>query len=123
MKKSILLSLIFLGFVLTSFSASKSQKTSDAHRITVKPGQTFQIKLQANPTTGYTWQMQNPIDKSFLTVLNKTFTAKSKSAGNPGNEVWQFKALKKGTIFITFAYRRSWESEVQKKESYAVYIK
>ncbi len=123
MKNSILLGLIFLGFVLLAFSTSKSRNPSDPHRITVKPGQTFKIKLEANPTTGFTWQMQNPIDKSLLTVLNKSFTAKGKSAGSPGEEVWQFKALKKGTIFLTFAYRRSWESEVQKRESYTIYIK
>ena len=124
MKKIIILALVILGIAVYQGFAAKTVKTLDPHRIKVKPGHSFKIKLQSNPTTGYMWQIQNPIDKTRLVILNKTFTPKNrKLAGSPGSEVWQFKALKKGTIYIEFAYKRSWENEVIKRETYAVVIK
>ena len=124
MKRAIILGLIILGIAFSPISAAKSKKSIDSHRIKVRPGHSFKITLPSNPTTGYMWQIQNPIDKKRLIIVNKTFAPKNKKlAGSPGNEVWQFKALKKGTIYIELAYKRSWENEVVKRETYAVVIK
>lgn len=124
MKRLVIAAVIIAGFLLPGAYAAKSKKAADGHRIAVKPGQSFSIRLNSNPTTGYGWQIQNPIDKSLLVIVNKTFTPKSKKlVGSPGKETWQFKALGKGTVFITFAYKRSWESDIAKKESYTVVIK
>ena len=123
-KRVIILGLVIVGLTISQGFAAKTKRSVDPHRIKVRPGQTFKIDLQSNPTTGYMWQIRNPIDKTRLVIVNKTFAPKSKKlVGSPGHEVWQFKALKKGTIYIEFAYKRSWENEVVKRETYAVVIK
>ncbi len=124
MKKLAVLLLVIFGLAAPSFSAVRHKKNADSHKISVKPGHTFTISLKSNPSTGYMWQIQNPIDKARLVILNKTFAPGNKKlVGNPGKEIWKFKALKKGTIFIEFAYKRSWENQIAHKETYAVNIK
>src|SRR5271157_988927 len=116
MRRAIILSLIILGISCSIVSAAKIKKTADSHRIKSRPGQTFKITLPSNPTTGYMWQIQNPIDKKRLVIVNRTFAPKNKKlAGSPGRDVWHFKALKKGTMYIEFAYKRSWEKEILKR--------
>jgi len=123
MKKIMLLLILIFALASPSFSA-KHKKNIDSHKLRVKPGQTFNISLKSNPSTGYMWQIQNPIDKTKLVIINKIFSPGKKNlAGSPGKEVWKFKALKKGTIFIEFAYKRSWENQIAKRETYAVAIK
>lgn len=105
------------------FSSSQGKKSVErVQRIKVKAGQVFKISLDANPSTGYVWQVQNPINQSLLKIVNRTFTPNSKAPGSPGKEIWEFKGMKKGTVYVMLAYKRSWEKAVAKKTTYAVII-
>jgi len=124
MKRLAVLCILACSLIMPSVTAARVRRSYDSHRIKVRPGHTFSISLKSNPSTGYMWQIQNPIDKTLLIIVNKTFAPqKRKLAGSPGKEVWRFKALKKGTIFIEFAYKRSWEKEIVKRTTYSIVIR
>jgi inhibitor of cysteine peptidase len=81
-------------------------------QMAVTAGNTFTVTLCSNATTGYQWSESAQI--SDTTVVQQTdhkFVSPENTGmvGAPGNEVWTFKAVKKGTSTITMEYSRPWE--------------
>ncbi|MBA7645459.1 hypothetical protein ES703_53217 [subsurface metagenome] len=69
------------------------------------------VTLGSNPTTGYQWSENAEIsDENIIKQISHAFVAPGidKPPGTPGEEVWTFKALKKGTTTILLEYCRSW---------------
>ena len=72
------------------------------------------ITLGSNPTTGFQWSEDAKIsDESVVRQTSHIFIGPGieKPPGTPGEEVWTFKALKKGTVTILLEYSRSWNEE------------
>jgi len=81
-------------------------------QIEVAAGDSFTVTLCSNPTTGFTWPESAQI--SDQTVLQQTaheFISPGEEGlvGAAGEDVWTFKALKKGTSTISTDYSRPWE--------------
>jgi inhibitor of cysteine peptidase len=81
-------------------------------QLAVDAGNTFTVTLCSNATTGFKWSESAQI--SDPTVVQQTaheFVSPQNTGlvGAPGNEVWTFKALKKGTSTINMEYGRPWE--------------
>ncbi len=68
------------------------------------------ITLGSNPTTGYQWTEDAEIsDASIVKQVSHEFVGPDTDVpGTPGEEVWVFKALKRGTTTILLEYSRSW---------------
>jgi predicted secreted protein len=78
--------------------------------ITVSNGKEFVIELDANPSTGYTWDAgTNPNVKL---VSSKQVSAKGAAPGAPGTQRMTFKAVKKGSSTLELAYARQFEGGV-----------
>lgn len=93
--------------------------------ITATINSNFNIRLGANPGTGYRWEMTKPVDSNFILLLNNDFEKPKKELDN--DTTWQvltFKAIKKGTTTIELLYKRPWESneKMTNKKSYSVII-
>jgi len=80
----------------------------------VQAGETFEVKLCSNPTTGFQWseeaQINNPailkqVDHNFIGPESE----QPPPPGTPGQETWTFKALQQGSGKIYFEYSRPWE--------------
>ena len=102
------------GTSTTSVEISCDEFRNQPHmsqQINVAAGNTFTVTLCSNATTGFEWSESAQI--SDTTVVQQTgheFVAPETSlVGAPGNEVWTFKALKKGTSTISMEYSRPWE--------------
>jgi inhibitor of cysteine peptidase len=73
----------------------------------LKTGDTFYVKLNENPTTGFSWQM-NTTDG--LAVVNDEYIAPdTELVGAGGVHEWEIQAVATGTQQVTAVYRRSWE--------------
>ena len=75
---------------------------------------TLTVTLCSNPTTGFLWSESAQI--SDTTVLQQTGhqlvvpgPEPPPPPGTPSQEVWTFKALKKGTSTVSMEYSRPWE--------------
>jgi predicted secreted protein len=80
----------------------------------VQIGETFEVKLCSNPTTGFQWSEKAQISNSAVLKQedHKFIGPESEPPpppGTPGQEIWTFKALKQGSSDIYLEYSRPWE--------------
>ncbi len=73
----------------------------------------LRVTLCSNPSTGFQWESVKITDQSVLEQVDHKFVSPESESppppGTPGQEIWTFKALKKGTSTISIDYSRSWE--------------
>ncbi len=77
-------------------------------------GEELTVTLGSNPTTGFRWSEDAKIsDESVIKQVSHKFVGPGidKPPGTPGEEVWTFKALKKGTVITFLEYSRPWIEE------------
>jgi len=77
-------------------------------------GEELTVTLGSNPTTGFQWLEDAEIsDESIIKQVSHEFVGPGidKPPGTPGEEVWTFKALKKGTVTTFLEYSRPWIEE------------
>ncbi len=82
--------------------------------ITLRPGQEVIILLEANPTTGYAWEVAQ-VDEGILQQIGETgYTPEATSpgvVGAGGTAAFRFQAVAQGTTTLQLAYRRPWETD------------
>lgn len=89
--------------------------------VEVKIGDKFFVTLDANPTTGFQWEVD--FDSSFFKLVHQEYTPSQKDLiGAGGTEVFTFQALKPGETEIKFSYLRPWEKEASEQLVYKVII-
>ncbi|MFC1961879.1 protease inhibitor I42 family protein [Chloroflexota bacterium] len=121
----LLLSLICIPFVACTSPSQEAwvevscDEFYDNHNINttleVQAGETFDVKLCSNPSTGFQWSKDSQIsDTTVLKQENHEFVGLESEPppppGTPGQEIWSFKALKQGSSTIHLEYSRPWES-------------
>ena len=84
--------------------------------LTLELGKTLEIRLEENPSTGYSWVMVISNENVVEVVKDEYITGKD-IPGAPGEHVWIFKGLEEGETQISFSYLRPWEedSEIDEK--------
>ena len=127
MKKTVLLLALLLALMVLFAGCGKAETVygADDTSISVKSGETFTIKLEANPTTGYEWSATIS-DESVVTLEKSDYApdeAASDVVGSGGMQTLTFKALKSGSATIDLVYQRSWEpSEDDQNIQYTVTV-
>ncbi len=84
--------------------------------VKVAVGDSFVVTLCSNSTTGFQWSETAQISgQTVLQQIDHKYVAPEAKGGEPpapgapGQEVWTFKALKKGTSSVSMEYSRPWE--------------
>ncbi len=75
--------------------------------VSITPGATFVIALQANPSTGYSWQVQPIPDPAVVSLVSEAYVqapAASGLVGAGGTDTFTFKVLDSGTTTLTLWY-------------------
>ena len=87
------------------------------------------VVLCSNPTTGFQWAESAQIsDQSVLQQTDHEYVAPEgednelPAPGTPGEEVWTFKALKKGTSEVSMEYSRPWEGGEEAEWTYVLTV-
>jgi inhibitor of cysteine peptidase len=85
-------------------------------------GQRIEIRLSANPTTGYSWLLQG--FPGCLELANFSYTSQGKSMpGGGGTQTVEFLAASPGEGELKIAYRRPWEkSDVPAAKTFSVKV-
>ncbi|MFZ5449865.1 MAG: protease inhibitor I42 family protein [Thermodesulfobacteriota bacterium] len=111
--------LIILGIVIAA--------AAGVTKMNVSLGKEFNISLEANPTTGYTWEAN--YDAHFLKLKGKRFEPLAPKGretmpllGSPGKAVFTFIPLKTGQTTIKMIYQRPWEKTPAQEEEFTVVI-
>ncbi len=123
MKYRILLLIGLVAFLIAP-SALSACTTANAEEnesvLNVGLNNVFEISIESNPTTGYSWQVE--YDESYLEYTWHVYESSSKAIGAGGTEYMSFKALKSGETRINLIYKRPWEATALKNQSYTVLI-
>lgn len=99
--------------VVTTASGSQVLTAADTGKtIDLAAGRSFLIDLESNISTGYRWNLVTEPDQSILRFMQSDYqepSTKTGQTGVPGQETWQFQAVRSGTTNLKLVYAHSWE--------------
>ena len=96
--------------------------TEDNNGSTVElvTGDTFQIKLNENPTTGYQWTLETT---GGLEIMSDNYSSSAPGLiGAGGIHEWDIKATASGTQQVTGVYSRSWENLTDSEQRFVLTV-
>ena len=112
----------------TAPAASKDVRLNDGDNgktVQVGLGGTVTLTLESNPTTGFSWNKVEDVDKSILKLEKNDYKQKSSPAGMVGvggRNTIVYRALKAGTAKIDLIYMQPWEPDSQFITKYSVTV-
>lgn len=81
------------------------EPTDPTQLITVKPGETFELVLPSNSSTGYRWDLVEDLDANILEFVAQDYIPQQPIIpGSGGVDVWTFRAVSAGDTTITLGY-------------------
>jgi len=86
----------------------------DGTKVKLIRGQVLEASLEGNPTTGYTWEVEE-LNERVLQQLGSEFKPQSNLPGAPGTVTFRFKAVGKGQAQLKLIYHRPWEKATPPK--------
>ncbi len=91
-------------------------------QIELTKGQTFNVTLEANPSTGYSWEVVE-INNNILRQIGEpgyqpiyNFTG----VGAPEMQIFRFEAIGTGRTTLGLVYRRPWEKDIAPLNNFSV---
>ncbi len=106
--KRILFVTLVCALLLTACAgeAQPPQPSDPDSVIQAQEGKEFTIALEANPTTGYHWQIVGELDGAVVEFVSQDYQSTSEPGlvGGGGVEVWTFRAVGAGEATITLGY-------------------
>jgi predicted secreted protein len=83
-------------------------ENSDGNQIKLASGETLDIGLSENRTTGYKWFLKS--NGKVCTLVDDSFEP-GQAPGAPGTHRWKFQAEQAGSGSIQLSYCRTWGEE------------
>lgn len=81
------------------------EPTDPTQLITVTPGETFDIVLPSNSSTGYRWDILPELDVNLLELVGQNYLAEQPVLpGSGGVDIWIFRAVNPGDTTIALGY-------------------
>jgi len=103
----------FLVMTLGGCTASESLTLDDnGERVALTPGDTIEVNLEGNATTGFTWELID-LDPTVITTDGEAVyeIEDTELVGTGGVWTWILVAQQPGECAVRFVYHRSWEDE------------
>jgi inhibitor of cysteine peptidase len=73
--------------------------------ITGKAGETFELVLPSNPSTGYHWDIIPELDETIVQFVEQNYVAEQPVIpGSGGVDVWTFRAVSAGDTTVVLGY-------------------
>ena len=122
MKK--LLQMAGLSVLLVALAACAQPLTQadNGKTINLAVDDPFEIELEGNPTTGYTWEVE-PYDSSVIKATGEPeYQAETQAIGAGGLYTFRFQTLTDGQATLKFIYHRTFEKDVPPIRTFEVKI-
>jgi predicted secreted protein len=106
MKKILLIAILAITLFACGGKASVLKVSDPQQPITVDSGKEFTIVLEANPTTGYHWDIVGELDQNVVVFVKSEYisTSDPNLVGGGGLDVWTFRAIRAGETNVTLGY-------------------
>ena len=97
--------------------------TNAGEIVTLSLGETLQIRLDSNPTTGYQWR-RHVADAAVLRQVGEVMFVKPDDPmlGAGGTEVFTFQAIAPGRTMVKLVYLRPWEKDLTPAATFSVTV-
>jgi inhibitor of cysteine peptidase len=96
-------------------SGSAEQTFTEANsgeEVQVDPADRFEVQLESNPTTGYSWVLDEESTGGVISLEDDEFVEPdSDLVGAPGTQVFTFEAVESGTTTLRLEYVRPFEDD------------
>jgi predicted secreted protein len=97
------------------------EKLEETNTIQARLNQPFNITLESNPTTGYSWTVD--FDSHFLTQENEGYVrSRPGLVGSGGQQIFTFTPIRIGKTTISAVYKRPWENIVADEKTFSIII-
>ena len=100
---------------------SQVNEASNGKEIELPVGETLEVRLPENRTTGFQWVVESSA-KSVSSLVNEKVEAGSKP-GEPGIHHWYFRTERPGSDRIELSYRRPWEEKEKPGRTFALDVR
>jgi predicted secreted protein len=74
-------------------------------------GRKVTFKLGSNHSTGYAWQLAEPLDETVVQLVDRSYRSEGSKPGSGGSETWTLRAVGPGTATVRLKCVRPWEPE------------
>jgi len=121
----IIVAMLALAVLAAGCGASKTidiGQDDNGTQIELKTGQELVVTLDANPTTGYSWDVDTLSETVLQPVGEPEFEIDSNLVGAGGVQIMRFKAVEAGESVLSLIYHRPWEKEVEPIETFSIQI-
>jgi len=119
----VLLALLLLVAVLMMYPWEVKLTAADnGSEIELKKGQTLVITLEANPTTGYTWEIAELDEQVLRQVGEIEFEPESELVGAGGGQIIRFEVIGAGQTTLKLVYHRPWETDVGPLKTFSIQV-
>jgi inhibitor of cysteine peptidase len=109
--------------LIEAISPTYANESNNNTTISVTTGRFLVITLEGNPTTGYTWEVTEPLDDQVLRQVGEiAFVPESDLIGAGGVQIATFEAVGAGEATIKLVYHRPWETEVEPLDTFTVNV-
>lgn len=93
--------------------------------ISLEKGETFYLRLEENPTTGYSWELN--LSQGLSLVSDDYYPPEAEESEQPllgagGVHLWEIKADSEGKQQATAIYKRSWENETGTEDKFILNV-
>lgn len=95
--------------------------SANGQKIVVPLGETFQIDLSENRTTGFRWEMEADGEPACVLVSDR-YEAADGVPGRGGRHCWEFQAKQSGESVIALAYRRAWGQKATEPQTFRLAV-
>ncbi|MFZ0243824.1 MAG: protease inhibitor I42 family protein [Desulfobacterales bacterium] len=98
-------------------------RADSGQTIEVRMGDLIVVRLDENPTTGYSWGLDENLEDNVY-LQNSDFTRPEKAvSGAGGQRNFTFEARKKGPADLTFKRWRQWEGDTSIVERFGFMVR
>ena len=88
----------------------------------VSVGESFELRLPENPTTGYRWTLRSN-GQPVVELQADSFETSAGLCGAGGTHIWRFRASQAGVGELATDLRRSWEKRATETFNVSVQVK
>ena len=112
-----------------AFAATKVVTDADKDGdVQIKAGDTLEVRLNANPSTGYMWYV-HPKSTALLRLTGQTQTEPTESGegqpmavGRPIVQIFTFQSRRKGDGILLLRYVRAWEKPMLGETQFTLHV-
>ena len=91
--------------------------------IIARVGESFEVRLEASKTSGYSWTVSLPLKSlQIIGLISEDVKQQASSVGSSSVQSFKFEARSPGNVILIFKYRRSWEKDTPPRYERKYYV-